>query len=351
MTFSSSVWRPYCTATINGTAIDTQILLGGRVETSLHDPVSKGYVKCISAPSFSQGDGVSITLGGGNNNITRMPSGTILQGDWLNSGPTFELICRGPLFAAQKYRNNYPLGLTLTDLTSGPATDQAIAQAVLTIAGVPFSSSNIGGTGIVRGTSAAIAYTWRKGESALEYLNRLSKASLGYKMIETTNGAVFRTQVLGTPSGSPDFTLTEGVDIFEGAHTQIETFDTYSAWSVTGFDYGDGLGAVSYSNPGVLPAGVVPYAFSSEMIESATDADLRGGISAQTVCAYVQGESNRPITKVTGLQTPRDDLFGPGQIHQINSALLGLSGVKLWVLAVTAETDDKWFRQTLEYVG
>ncbi len=348
---TSTVWTPYATATLNGTAIDTQLLKGARVETSFNDPVSKGYIKGIADMGASNGDAVTITLGGGQNNVTRFPAGTVLQSDFLNSGPNAEIVARGPLYAVQRYRNNFPKGLTLTDLTGGPATDEAIAQAVLDVVGVAYTSGNIGGTGIVRGNSALVAYTWRKGESALEYLQRLSKASLGYKIIETIGGDIFRTQILGTPSGTADFTLTEGVDIFEGAHTTIETFDTYTAWSVTGFDYGDGLGAVSFSNPTTIGDGDVPYAYSSEMIESDTNADPRGGISAETVLAYIQGESDHAVTKVSGLVTPRDDLFGPGQIHQITAPMLNLNAKKLWVISVTAEADDQWFTQTLEYLG
>ncbi len=345
------VYTPYCTATINGSAINTSLLRGARVETSFADPVSRGYIKCLENPGFSQGDVVTITLGGGDNNITRF-HGTILQGDWLNTGPTFELVCRGPLIAAQKYRNNRPNGFLLQDLTGGPATDEAIARAVLDICGVPYTSGHIGGTGIVRGGSAPVAYTWRQGETGLDYLQRLSKASLGYKMVESPedNQNVYRVQVLSQPGGGADFTLTEGVDIFEGGHTQKSTFETYGAWQVTGFDYGDGLGPVSFSDPDPIPEGTVPYAYSSEMIERDTNADTRSGISAETVQGYVRGETDHTIVKLDGIVTPRDDLFGPGQVHHIVSDMLGLDD-DLVCIAVTAEVDEDWFTQTMAYVG
>jgi hypothetical protein len=344
-----SVWTPYCTATLNGTQIDTSLVRGARVETSLSDPVSKGYVRCIGDPGFSQGDDLTITLGGGPNNITRFPSGTVYEGDYQNTGPDFELSARGPLFAAQKYRNNHPKGLTLLDLTRGPATDEEIARAVLSIAGVPFSSGNIGGTGIVRGRSAAVGYTWKQGETALDYLQRLTKASLGYKVVESTDGNVYRTQVLGTP-GSPDVTLTEGIDIFEGAHAQFSTVDTFTAWEVTGFDYGDGLGAVYNRNPDPIPSGTIPYAFPSEMIERGPNSDTRFGISAETVLGYVQGESDHPIRKISGVVTPRDDLLGPGSVVRIESDMLG-GARNYWVISVTCEVDEDWFTQTLELLG
>jgi hypothetical protein len=344
------VYQPYATATINGTAINTQLLKGARVEMSFSDPVSKGYVKCIGAPGWAQGDDVTITLGGGSNNVTRFPQGSVWQGDYLNTGPNFELVCRGPLYAVEKYRNNRAKGLTLTDLTGGAATDEDITKAVLDIVGVSYSAGNIGGTGIMRGTLAPDAYTWRQGEGALEYLQRLSKASVGYKLVESF-GVIYRTQVFGIPSGPPDFALTEGVDIFEGGHTQRETFSRYTAWEVTGYNYGSGNGAVRFANPDPIPNGVQNYAYSSDMIERARNSDPGAGISCEAVEAYIQAETDHEITHISGLQTPRDILIGPGQIGNINAPMLGVNGQLLGVLSVTAETDENWFIQTLELIG
>jgi hypothetical protein len=168
---TSSIWTPHATATLNGTQIDTALVIGARVETSFSDPVSKGYVRMIGAPSWGQGDSVSINLGGGANNVNCF-NGSVYEGDYLNAGPHFELVCRGPLYAAQKYRNNRAQGLTLNDLTGGPAKDEDIAKAVLDVVGIDYNSSHIGGTGIVRGSSAPDGYTWKKGETALDYLQR-----------------------------------------------------------------------------------------------------------------------------------------------------------------------------------
>lgn len=343
-----TVFTPYVQCTINGSQPSQQVAKA-RVESSFADPVSRGYVTFHSAPSWGHGDDVTIAMGNGTNNVTRF-TGTVFEGDYLNSGPTFELVCRGPLWRVQKYRNPYPKGLTLLDLTGGPATDEAIARAVLDVVGVSYNSGNIGGTGIVRGGLAAVAYTWRKGEGALEYLQRLSKASLGYRMIETIGGDIFRVQVLGRPRGSSDFSFTEGIDIFEGAHTQRSTFETYTAWSVNGFDYGDGLGPVNFSVP-TDPGSAEVFTFSSEMIERALESDPGGGVSAELVLEYVRAESDHEIVKISGLSTPRDELYGPGQTHNVNSALVGVTGENLWVMGVTAQGDDQWFTHTFEYVG
>lgn len=339
------VYTPYVQVTINGSQ-PSQPVARARVESSFADPTSRGYVTFHEAPSWGQGDELTITMGNGTNNLLR-GTFTILEGDYLNAGPTVELVGRGPLWRVQKFRNPYPKGLTLQDLTGGPATDQAIAQAVLDVVGVS-NIGSIGGTGIVRGELAAVAYTWHKGESALDYLQRLSKASLGYRMIESTDGNIHRTQVFGRPQGASEFSFTEGQDIFEGAHTQRSTFERYVAWSVSGFDYGDGLGPVNFSNPSD-PGGVEVYEFSSDMIEKALASDPGSGVSAEEVENYIEAESDHEIVVIQGMSTPRDDLIGPGQTHTINSPLLGVNGERVWCLGVSAEVDDRWFTQTMEY--
>lgn len=344
-----ALYTPYSTATRNGVQIGAGIITGARVETSFVDPVSKAYVHCIGAISFNQGDPLTVALGSGVHNVQRF-GGTIVTGDWSNTGPTFDLTAYGPLYAAAKYRNSRPNGITLLDLTGGPATDEAIAMAVLDICGVPYSSIHIGGTGIVRGGSAAVAYTWKQGETGLDYLARLTKASLGYKVVESTDFQVHRVQVLGEPSGSLEFTFTEGTDIFEGARVQKTSLGTYEAWQVTGFNYGDGLGAVTHTYPDPIPDGTIPYAYPSEMIERNTDADPRSGISAETVLGFVRSETDHTMVKISGIQTPRDELFGPGQRHHISSSYLGINQDAMCI-AVAVETTPDWFTQTLEHIG
>lgn len=346
---TNSVWTPYAAATLDGVPL-TGTIRKARVTSTFSDPVSKAYVEVYPAQTWNEGASLSVALGGGVHNLTRF-NGTVYESDNLNSGPTCELVARGPLYKAQKFRNNNPNGLTLQDLTGGPATDQAITQAVLTVAGVTFTSGNIGGTSIVRGTLAPAPYTWRFGETALAYLARLSQASLGYRMIESIGGEVFRVQVYGRPQGTSSFTLTEGVDIFEGAHAQLETFSKYTAITVTGFDFGTGSGALTFSNPDPTPAGVEPFPFASDMIERALEADPGLGVSAEAVGAIVLAEVNRRFIHVSGLTTPRDELFGPGQTHTVNAASLNLTNESLWLFGVTCEVSSDWFTQSMDYAG
>lgn len=346
---TGTVFTPYVAATLNGTPITG--VRKARVVSSFSDPVTKIYVSVYPAIDWSEGDTLAVTMGSGTNNVLS-GTGQLYEADYLNSGPAFELVARGPLFRTQRYRNNQSGGLTLTDLTGGPATDEAIVKAVLDTVGVSYTPANIGGTGLQRGTLAPAAYTWREGESALEYLNRIGKASLGYRLVETIGGDVVRVQVFGRPSSAADFALEQGVDILAGGHTQFDAFGRYSAVTVNGYDYGDGAGAVTYSWPIPIPAGTDTYVYSSDMIERGYESDPRGGISAAKIAlSFVLPEVDRVAIRVSGIKTPRDDLFEPGQTHQINSDLLGLDDELLWCMAVTRECDDKWFTQTTEYIG
>jgi len=345
----STVYTPYVAATLNGSPIDG--VRRARVVSSFTDPVTKIYATVYPRIAWAEGDTIAVTTGSGSNNVL---SGTaqIYAGKSSNTGPEFNLTAYGRLYLAQRYTNNIPNGITLDALLGGPATDEDIAMAVLDVVGIPYDPGDIGGTGIVRGALAPDAYTWRQGESALAYLVRLSKASLGYRMIERINGDIARVQVVGRPTLTPEFTMTEGVDIFPGASTDYDTLGKYTVVEVNGFDFGDGDGPVSYKLPDPSPAGVQAYVYPSEMIERASELDAGGGISAQNVAVnFVEPEVNRVIVRVNGVKTPRDDLFSPGQTHQITSERLDLNEALLWLYSVTREVDDKWFTQTLDYAG
>lgn len=345
---ANSIWTPSVSVTLNGSPLTG--VTRARATASFTEQVSKAYVQVYPAPAWTEGQSLTVTMGGGTNNALRF-TGTVYEGDYINDDPTFELVARGPLEKARRFRNNVKNGLTLQDLTGGPATDQVITRAVLTIAGVPFISGNIGGTGITRGTLAPAAYTWRNGETALNYLARLSQACVGYRLVETIGGDVIRVQVYGRPQGTSVFTLTEGIDIFGGGHTQRETFSKYSAVTINGFDYGDGSGALTFSSPDPTPAGIDPYIFTSDMIERALESDSGLGISAEAVAAWALDEVNRETIRTSSISTPRDDLFGPGQTHTIDSDRLGLNNELLWLFDVTCEANDQWFTQTMNYIG
>lgn len=349
-TATSTVWTPYVAATLNGVAIEG--VRRARVVSSFTDPVTKIYLSVYPRIAVAEGDVIAVTTGGGTNNVLS-GTGTVYSADAVNSsGGSYEYTARGPLFKAQRYTNNVTSGLTLADLTGGAATDEAITMAILDVAGVTYDPLDIGGTGIIRGSLGPSAYTWRQGETALAYLLRLSRASLGYRLIESIGGDVQRVQVFGRPQATPQFYLTEGVDILNGAHVNRDGTGKYEAITVTGYDFGEGDGAVSFSVPDPTPAGVEPYVYSSDMIERQLEADPGDGISAESVATdFVEPEVNRISVRVSGVKTPRDDLFAPGQTHQITSDLLDLDEENLWLYTVTREVNETWFTQTLEYQG
>lgn len=349
MPLTSTIFTPFVSATLNGSPISG--VTKARVISSFADPVTKIYIDVFPAIDWTEGDTVTVTMGSGTHNVLS-GTGTVYEADYLNLGPTFELVARGPLFQAQRYVNNRVDGITLAQLTGGPATDEAITKAVLDFVGISYNPADIGGTGIVRGTLAPAAYTWKQNETALDYLNRLTRASLGYRMVETIGGAVTRVQVFGRPSSTAQFTLQQGVDIFAGGHTQFDAFGQYTAVTVQGYDYGTGSGALSFTRPDPLPDGVAAFVYSADMIERTFESDLGDGISAANVAMnFVLPEVDRVAIRVSSVKTPRDDVFEPGQTHLVNSSYLGLDSELLWCMSVTRECDDKWFVQTMEYIG
>ena len=344
-----TVYTPYVAATLNGQPLEG--VRNARVVSTFTDPVTKMYVSVYPRFAWSEGDEIAVTTGAGYNNVL---CGTCQLYTAKSSidGPEFLLTAYGRLFKAQQYVNNVAGGITLDELTGGPATDEDIAMAVLDVAEVAYDPGDIGGTGIVRGELAADAYTWRQGESALAYLLRLTKASLGYRMIEQIDGSVARVQVFGRPTDTPDFEFTEGVDIFPGATTEYDTLAKYTVIEVNGYNYGDGEGPVTYRLPDLAPPGVKAYVYASEMIERGSELDAGGGISAQTVAVnFVEAEVNRVIVRVSGVKTPRDELFNPGQTHRVTSQRLDLNGALLWLYSVTREVTRDWFTQTMDYTG
>lgn len=336
-----TIYIPNLQVTIGGEPVQA---LSARAEANFADPVSKGYVQFPTEPSWNHGDELSIEMGNGYNQVERF-RGTLLQGDYLNNPQTVSLTARGPLHRVLKYRNPNPKGTNLIELTGGPATDEQIVQAVLNTAGIPYVF--IAGTGIVRGAVAPDGFKWKYGESAMEYINRLDQASLGYRLIESLDGGIYRTQVIGRPrGGDSDYLFTEGIDIYEGGQGQRSTYERYEAVTVSGFDYGDGLGPVSYTNGSANSV----FAFSSPMFESIDDSDSRGGLSCAAQADYLYQEVNREVVRLSGMSTPRDDLIGPGQTHVINSLLLGVQE-SLWVMGVSCEITINEFVQTMEYIG
>src|SRR5215831_12771010 len=257
------------------------------------------------------------------------------------------LHCRGYLYRAHWVHNTAVNG---SDMSAGGVgqADEAQVQAILTTCHVPFTAANVGGTGKALGSVVPVSvsdpltpgpFTWGPGESGLGYIQRLDEVSVPdaatgrYRTFETLAGDIFRIALSTTPTSTPDFSFTEGVDVLEASITRdpdgagnrvvvigaplpisgglpgVIAAKTYTATTPT----------APYLPPG-LPNGPAGYpevqqTFSSPMLEKSNTADSGAVLSCQAVATFLLAEYNCVLDTLT-FSTPRDDLLGPGQtIH------------------------------------
>jgi hypothetical protein len=306
-------------------------------------------------------------------------TGILLQYDRTLWPRSLTLVCRGRLYRASEYENTLLGG---TDMTLGGVgqTDQAMVQSVLTTAGVSFSSGNIGGTGKLLGTLGSAAdlgpegefvgpFAWGGpsafgtgvGETALSFIERLDAISEGYRLFETAGGVLYRYQIYGRPRTAFDVPVfTEGVDIFRGTSSRT-IIPTRNRALITGYDLAKTPAgmflSIQENNPFQPASEAHTIAFSSGMIEKIEENDtgysgaVPGvGQSCRAVGNYLLGEYNREIVKLT-MTTHRDDFIGPGQVHGVVSAHLGITE-PLWVQHVDKEISAAGvYTQTMTYIG
>lgn len=290
-------------------------------------------------------------------------SGVLVEWNYALYPRAVTMVCRGRLQFAQQYRLEGEVdpdeGLALADLLGAfSGTDEQIVQAVLDRAGVSTNGGSIGGTGTVLGTVAPEEFTWREGESALDYIHRIDTISLGYRTFETAGGQIFRSQISSRPSGSPDLTFTEGVDISDGSSARTVR-EAHNAARVGGYAVGDFADPrVWYevsSNPFQSESNPRVFNMTNPMIERKSEASAGQGISCEAMANYWLGELNREVVHVT-MTTPRTDLIGPGQVHLVQGPggaadRLG-TGEKLWVQRNNGNLDQSGaFSQTMQYIG
>ena len=266
------------------------------------------------------------------------------------------LICKGTLYRAEWVRNQTELGTVLADPTTG-TSDQAQVQAVLTTCAVPFTATNIGGTGKALGSlyhgNADDRYTpqpwaWGEGENGLACIERLDEVSVPdtadgrYRTFETLGGDIFRMKLATAPTTTPDFTFTEGVDVLEAKISRDPT-GAANRVTVTGAPILDpatdmptaesrrftaATASAPYLPPG-LPNGPdgfpeVGMTFASPLIEKSENADAGAVVSCEAVARFLLAEYNCTIDTLE-FSTPRDDLLGPGQTIHLHSPRLGIT--------------------------
>lgn len=375
MTAVAIVRNPYLKVTYAGNVLAQ--VLNAQVSAGLDQRVMEAKVTVPTRPVIG-GYLDALLIEAGANIGTSRPifDGFALQFEYRLWPRSVDIIGRGQLYKALTYVNHEgstqdggPGGLMLDDLTGGPATDQDIVQAVLTKAGVSYTGSNIGGTSTVFGTQADETFLWRVGQSALDYIDGIDKISAVvspapgfFRTFETLGGVVWRSMVGGRPRDTADATYTEGNsssggNISSGASTR-SILELYNYVTVTGYDYGDGTGPISFTLPGSNDFQDVDdphvFSFSSAMIERETDAETGSGMSCETVANALMADVNREVVRIQGLETPLDDQVGPGATLLVQALggvpdRLGI-GEKMWLQNITI-TPVPAYKQTYTCLG
>lgn len=231
--------------------------------------------------------------------------------------------CKGFLIRAEMQANRTPGGLLPLAPLPGGNQDDLLVNVILGQCGLvmPPLSLQINGCGRTFGTVAREPFRWAEGETGLSYIQRLDEVSfqafsgswMAYRTFDDVGGYIKRTPIDAVPGVSAAATFTEGVDIFTGSGQQ-SVLPIRNQVNATGFDPGDGTGAVQYSAAVAssyipTPPQYVTLQLSNPMIERATEASAGLGMSAEAVCNGLLYQWNR-LQKRVAFTTPRDDHLG-----------------------------------------
>jgi hypothetical protein len=391
----------YLAATFNGSALSNILSASCRYGWHQNVPEATIFVPTNPFPGSQPYDQpVTLTMGAGNN-IVRF-QGIFRQYNYTLWPRALGLYFRGRLARAFEYQNhNDPQhlgGMLLQDLIGTPTgTDQAVVRAVLTAAGVSFTSGNIGGTGATWASRSLLntrAFMWRAGTSedaiipmsaagqtAGDYIQQWDRVSAVYtsssaptgfyRTYETPNG-IYRALIGGRPRSTAQYTFNEGVDIEPGAQSSRQ-YPFANAAYVTGFDPGLNIGPVrnmtfdvttggntgsflgQASNPFQPSSRSVTFDFSSPLIEWGTEAESGIGMNCERVGNALLADLNRETVTVR-FRTPRDDYIAPGMVIIVGGPgnqpdRLGM-GEPLWVDEVTTGVgEDGSFYQDIAATG
>jgi hypothetical protein len=353
--------------TFNGSTLDN--VLSFRYALGFDEPVGSAQITLggwtspgVLMQTSSLGtyfDEVSIRV----DNIVRW-SGIFLQWDFSLFPRQVTMQCKGRL----EYANRYKLpieavrvedkGLLLEDFVSGDTTDENIVSAVLSYISLSTRGGAIDGTGRIYGTIANQEFVWAVNESALSYIQKIDGVSAGYRTFESADGQIYRASVTSRPSGSPELTFTEGVDIKEASASRTVQ-NACNGVRIGGYSVGDyadprvwlqidGNDFMDASNPQI-------YSYDNSMIERRAEASSGTGMSCERMAEFWLGELNREVVTVQ-MTTPRSDLIGPAQIHLVQGPggqayRIGV-GEPLWVQRVEGTLDASGaFSQTMTYIG
>jgi hypothetical protein len=213
-------------------------------------------------------------------------------------------------------------------------TDVEIITAVLTTyCGLGARLGTIGGLGRDLGTINPDGFVWKRGQSALAFIESIDAMSLGFRTFETLGGVIVRRFVSPrNPWTSSLSSLTRGVDILEGAGASRTIKDAKNRIIVEGWNDGvwkrvwQVLGAHPAPPPGIT---VDTFKISNPMIELQGDLNPTAGVSCREVAEYLFGERGHVIIEAQ-IPTWRDDSYAPGYAVSVTDPTLGLAQ-SVWV--------------------
>jgi hypothetical protein len=243
---------------------------------------------------------VTITLDGGGGGPPNW-KGFITSFDFSYYPQGITVHCRGPLILAQLQEGPPYAAGAGTASTSGtgfdaqggyllvPAdlsgiTDEAMVLDVLSKCSAD-TFATVSGTSRLFGTIATTPFRWAPQESALSVIQRIDEVSADvpyqYRTYDAANGSIRRAPLdLNPATPTPDWTFTEGVDIFSG-QGQKDILASKNRVSVMGYDPGAGTGPANYtvqvSNAFLTAATYITLQLDNPMIEVQTEADVVGG--------------------------------------------------------------------------
>ncbi len=293
---------------------------------------------------------------------------------------TFKLVGRGQLALADRVRvpeddeaeGTLPIVPEFEapgiDLSCDPATgndwtDADMIVYVLGQCGVTVDAANIGGTGRKLGTIAFEQFTWRRGQSGLEFCEDLDRICLGYRTVELLDGTVVRRLVSPrTPFVDTRIDVSEGTHLLVGSSLAENGQAARNRIVVQGFD--DGAGAVVAVATGPHPNPPPGVTYESELVSSplievelAADVVDNCGLSCEEVANWKRDEYGYVMVEGE-IQTWQDNLFQPGNTIYLTAPHLGIGsgaapeGTPLWIKSVRITiAEDGSFTQTLGVRG
>jgi len=311
-------------------------------------------VFCTAKPEDGNEEDDLDVIAGAGTNETRF-TGKVRRFRPSGFPKSIELVATGTL----AYANEWSPAETLLfdeEFPSGATDQQLVAWALGFVPGISYTAGDIGGTGTVLGLSEPAAFDWEAGQTAWNYIQRLDRATL-YRTFQASDGTIWRTQMIGHPSSTPDFTLGPA-DVLDGATASRDTERTRNYVRVTGYQglaWGAASGANDFQGPGDVAATRHVEEFSSDLIESGVDEetgdwDGEDGLRADQIAAAILPDVNKEFVEAS-VPSWRDDLNGPGQTCLLDMLARLAVGEPMWVQSYSWEVGDQGWIATYGMTG